>query len=126
MKLQHRENIKNKFDGRCAYCGCILDKNFHVDHIRPIFRGVDEKPERSGSDTEENMFPSCGRCNRRKSTLTIEEFRSEIEKQPERLKRYSSSFRLAEDFGMIMAKQERVRFYFEKVCGKIRYDQTRE
>jgi hypothetical protein len=38
MKKTEREKIKQKFDGRCAYCGIFLEK-FHVDHIVPVFKG---------------------------------------------------------------------------------------
>lgn len=37
-KKQQRESIRLKYDNRCAYCGCELKGNWHVDHIEPIVR----------------------------------------------------------------------------------------
>jgi 5-methylcytosine-specific restriction endonuclease McrA len=109
--LARRDRIKSKFGGKCAYCGCELGKTFHVDHIVPIYRGV--KTPRAGHDTEENMHPACPRCNRRKNVLGIEEFRAEIAEQVNRLRRDSSAFRIAEDFGMVEATESPVVFWFE-------------
>jgi predicted restriction endonuclease len=33
-----RQLIFEKYDGRCAYCGCELQKGWHEDHIEPIIR----------------------------------------------------------------------------------------
>ena len=38
MKKADRELIFNKYDGRCAYCGCILEKGWHVDELLPVKR----------------------------------------------------------------------------------------
>lgn len=38
MKASERASIYNKYDGKCAYCGCELQKGWHVDHIEPIRR----------------------------------------------------------------------------------------
>ena len=54
-----RELIRAKFGGRCAYCGQLLDKVFHIDHVAPIFRGWDPKPSRAGEDTIDNLVPSA-------------------------------------------------------------------
>lgn len=56
-------------NARCAYCGrfCptfVLEK----DHVIPISRG--------GSDGIENVVVACYPCNRGKSDLTVEEWRS--------------------------------------------------
>ena len=109
-----RERIKLLFGGKCAYCGKTLTSNFHVDHIEPIYRGNINKPSRAGTDREENMFPSCPRCNRRKATYTIEEFRYEISLQIDRLRKISPQYRLAEDFGLVLPTENKVIFWFEK------------
>jgi hypothetical protein len=38
MKKQDREKIFNKYGGKCAYCGCELQKGWHVDEIEPVMR----------------------------------------------------------------------------------------
>lgn len=66
-----REDVYEKYDGRCAYCGCELDmKEMQVDHFIAHMEG--------GEDTLENYMPSCSICNRVKSTLSINKFKDEI------------------------------------------------
>jgi 5-methylcytosine-specific restriction endonuclease McrA len=38
MKKADRQKIFDKYGGRCAYCGCELQKGWHVDHIDPVVR----------------------------------------------------------------------------------------
>jgi len=33
-----RQKVYNKYDGRCAYCGCELQKGWHVDELLPVQR----------------------------------------------------------------------------------------
>ena len=33
-----RELIFNKYNGRCAYCGCELQKGWHIDELLPVRR----------------------------------------------------------------------------------------
>ena len=114
-----RVKLRAKFGGRCAYCGKPLEKIFHADHVEPICRTWTEgalasQGRTKGEDSEDNLFPSCPRCNRWKSMMTIEEFRIEIYAQNERVRRYSAEYRLAEDFGLVRATGQNVVFYFEK------------
>ncbi len=46
MNKKDREIIFNKFGGRCAYCGCELQKGWHVDEIKPIRRNYRTIPGR--------------------------------------------------------------------------------
>jgi hypothetical protein len=90
-----------------------------VDHIEPKFRGFSDKEiERygrdRGDDSLSNLNPSCTRCNRWKSTYSLEQFREEISKQCERLKRDSNQYRMALDYGLITETQNQVVFWFEK------------
>jgi hypothetical protein len=61
------------------------------------------------------LNPSCPRCNRWKSTWNIEQFREEIGLQVERLNKYSPSYRISKDYGLIEEKNITVKFYFEKI-----------
>jgi len=33
-----RIEVFNKYNGHCAYCGCDLQKGWHVDEIEPVRR----------------------------------------------------------------------------------------
>lgn len=52
-------------DHRCFYCG--LKGNLTVDHIIPKSKG--------GTSSLNNLLPACRKCNRQKSSMTVEEFR---------------------------------------------------
>ena len=46
MKLNktQREQIWNKYNKHCAYCGCELNyKDMQVDHIKPAFHNWSEE-----------------------------------------------------------------------------------
>lgn len=50
---------------QCAYCDA--DAPLEAEHRMPLSRG--------GTSAKENIVPACGQCNRRKHTMTEEEFR---------------------------------------------------
>ena len=102
-----RMSVWNKYDGHCAYCGIPLKiKDMQVDHLKPLHL--------DGSNDMENLMPSCRLCNIYKRVSTIENFRNHIESVPETLRKYDSSFNVAERFGMIRQDKEHVKFYFEE------------
>lgn len=133
-KLQ-REELRMKFGGRCAYCGCDLpEKGWHADHVEAIYRKleVDEDARSKGkwklkqtgevfrpaNDTLDNLFPSCAPCNLFKSVLDIEEFRRQIAYQAERALKTSVNFRTAERFGQVQITPNPIVFWFEKFGDK--------
>ena len=124
MKKEERLIVFNKYNGKCAYCGCELSKSFHVDHIKPAFHNWSDEDiklhlkQDRGLNVIENYNPSCPRCNRWKSTWSIEQFRTEISKQIERLKRDSPQFRMALDYGIITETNSQVKFYYENSSCK--------
>jgi len=115
-------DVFNKYNGRCAYCGCKLTKsNFNVDHIEPIFRNdTDEQIEKwnngqkRGDNSIENFNPSCISCNCSKSSLRLEDWRKEIELKSDRIIRDSAQFRLLLRFGLVTENRKPIVFYFEK------------
>ena len=122
MTKNERQIVFDKYGGKCAYCGCELQKGWHVDHIEPAFHNWSDedvkrylKQER-GLNIIENYNPACPRCNRWKGTWSIEQFRNEISLQLERLERDSAQFRMARDYGLIKTSEIEVRFYYE-VCS---------
>ncbi len=113
MTKAEREQVRAKYGGRCAYCGCVLQKRWHADHRESLYRtGV---PRYRDMATVADFEPACQRCNLWKSVYTVEQFRSEIQTQIIRLRRNSAPFRLAEDYGIVTAASDvPVVFYFER------------
>jgi hypothetical protein len=116
-----RQEVYNKCSGHCAYCGVeITIKQMQVDHIKPLYRN--DKVEtleawgvERGTDEMDNLNPSCSRCNKWKSTFSLEMFRTIVEKSIDRMERDTPNFRLARDYGLIEVKPIKVVFYFEKM-----------
>lgn len=118
MKLNksQRATLKNRFGGRCAYCGGTLGDLFHADHTDAVYRdrwyeGGMLKPQ---NNVLEKLFPACAPCNLFKSVFSIEQFRHEIQMQVERARKSSVNFRTAERFGLVRADIKPVVFYYEQ------------
>ncbi|EHK7649103.1 HNH endonuclease [Escherichia coli] len=131
---EQRAELRMKFGGRCAYCGCDLsDKRWHADHVEPVYRKleIDENARAIGkwklkqtgevfrpeNDTLENLFPACAPCNLFKSVFDIEEFRRQISYQAGRALKTSVNFRTAERFGLVLVIEKPVVFWFEQYQG---------
>lgn len=108
-----REAVYAKYDGHCAYCGKKLAyRDMQVDHIHPRYLG--------GNDEFDNFNPSCKMCNFRKSTMSVDAFRREIENQADRAcNTFQSRMSLA--YGLIERVKKPVLFYFE-IKGNERRD----
>ena len=123
MKFSKETRIAvwGKYDKHCAYCGKEIEyKQMQIDHIEPLFRNYKDKEleymKRSrGEHNTDNFNPSCARCNRWKSTYTLEQFKKEISLQIDRLNRDSNNYRMAIDFGLIQETKVPVKFYFETI-----------
>lgn len=102
-----RQQIWQKLNGHCAYCGCELpiDK-MAVDHVISLHIG--------GADKMENMLPSCRSCNYYKGTLTLEMFREAVGRFHSVLMRDSVTYKNAVRFGQVVPKPHGVVFYFER------------
>ena len=102
-----REQVYQKYNGHCAYCGCELEyKDMQVDHVISVY-GKD------GSNDLYNLMPACRMCNFYKSTFTVDEFRKNLETLHERLRK-PFIYRLALKYGLIEEHKKDVVFYFEK------------
>ena len=106
-----RERIKQRFGGRCAYCGCELGSRFAIDHHYPI--GV--YGERA--DVEDNLFPSCIQCNHYKGECSIESMRRLILRTFDNLVNKSLTGRIAAAYGLL-TKPSSIRFWFENYAIK--------
>lgn len=102
-----RDRVKLKYDGRCAYCGCIPEK-ICIDHLIPI-------SSQNGSDDESNLMPSCYSCNNYKLVFTLEQFRYMLQEQVSMARKYSVNFRFAEKYGLVKELKKEIKFYFEEL-----------
>jgi len=122
MTKKTRQQVHDKFGGRCAYCGCELTKGWHVDHVLPINRVLkrsdkglytDSECEHPERNTEDNYYPSCASCNMMKTNAPIEHFRGVIAAFMQSLNKYSPQYRFAKRYGLIEETAKPVVFYFE-------------
>jgi 5-methylcytosine-specific restriction endonuclease McrA len=128
MSKKLRDFLFNKYNGRCAYCGDMLEKGWHIDEIEPVRRNhiydrVKKKfvinkdnpmqhPERL---TIENQNPSCPSCNINKHSLSLEEFRLLIKGFTKHLNEKSTQYKIAKRYGLVQENEIDVVFYFEKI-----------
>ena len=126
MKLNkaQREQLKNKFGGHCAYCGCELGSKWHADHIEPVDRVMVDCEKRGIKttnqmhkphlDTIENLNPACVPCNSNKSSMSLKSWRSLLTHYRDvQLLRDSTHARHLHRFGLIEIKNDPVVFFFE-------------
>ena len=109
-----RKVIYDKSGGKCWYCGCELEKGWHADHFHPIRRNSDGTCLNPENDTEDNKVPSCPQCNRLKSSLNIECFRSTIKQFIDSLNLYSTQYKFAKKYGLVVESEHKVSFWFEE------------
>ena len=124
MKLSktQREQIWNKYNKHCAYCGCELNyKDMQVDHIKPAFHNWSEKDKEkllpkdyAGDDSIENLNPSCRACNFRKGSNNIEGFREELQHGLLCCQR-NFTYRMMIKYGLVEEHPQEIKFYFEKI-----------
>lgn len=113
-----REQVFNKYGGRCAYCGVDLDpKNWQLDHIIPVQRERFGKYSEEEIECFENYVAACRTCNHYKRVHSLETFRRYIEEIPKKLERDSYIYRIGHKYGLIEPTQEKIVFYFEQ-CEK--------
>ena len=120
---KERRRVWKKHRRRCAYCGCLLEyKDMQIDHIIPVYRYSEEygciiirskKITAYGLNDFENLNPACTVCNKWKSSLSLEEFRHEIQMQVSRLNKRSAGYRMALKYKLIKQTFFKVEFYFE-------------
>lgn len=131
LSKKQRELLKNKFGGRCAYCGCVLGDKWHADHLEPVIRLSEvvrvNKPNqtyafrptgkmlRPENNREDNYMPACIACNIHKTSMGLESFRKCLQGHLESLNRVAnySIYRHAKRFGLIAETPKQVVFHFE-------------
>lgn len=113
LTKQQREELKQKYGGRCAYCGDELGKRWHADHMDPVYR-VRGKAHFTHRDTLENLAPACAPCNLYKSVYTVEQFRRNIA-ETVRIVASQTCYRFAHKYGLVQETGVKVEFYFERM-----------
>src|SRR5690349_7290385 len=111
-----REKIYSKFEGRCAYCGKLIEyKQMQVDHYYPQCKARFYL-KRFGIDvhSEDNLMPACRRCNHYKRAATPKQFKTLMKTLHERLEAIYI-LKVAVDFGMATIQPFDGLFYFEKL-----------
>jgi len=117
MKLtkKQREDLKQKYNGHCAYCGELLGDKWHADHLEPIRRNGDGTCINPEKDNYDNLMPACTKCNHNKRSLNLENWRDLlIHYRDVQVIRDCSQFAHLVRFGMIEVKKEPLLFYFEE------------
>lgn len=129
LSKKQRAVLREKFGGRCAYCGCELGDKWHADHVEPIVRNdwfkragftkeLHRPPDHPERDTLANMNPACPPCNIDKHSLTLEGWRELMQRSNEVLMRDVSTFRRAVRYGLVTLNAEPIVFYFEKLAAQ--------
>lgn len=127
MTKTDRQKVYDKYKGKCAYCGCLLEKGWHVDELLPVRRLYDNKwntekrkwdkvfigyehPERMNI---KNQNPACASCNINKHSMSLEEFRQQIKGFMKHLNEVSTQFKIAKRYCLVRENDIPVIFYFE-------------
>lgn len=136
MTKKKRQEVFDKFGGRCAYTGLPLGDDWQVDHVEAIALveyycsgkiGYEELRERNNSI--ENLMPALKIVNHYKRGLKLESFRTwylgglherlkklpKNPKSPASIRRKQYLFKVAEAFGITPEKPFNGKFYFETI-----------
>lgn len=127
LSKKQRETLKQKYDGKCAYCGEELGSKWHADHIEAVKRDIvhvgggvlrtTNEMLRPENDNIENMNPACIPCNTNKSSMSLESWRKSLAHYRDvQLLRDSNHARHLHRFGLLEIKQNPIVFYFEKAA----------
>ena len=119
LSKKQRAVLREKWGGKCAYCGCDLGDKWHADHIEAVDRkwwlpgSPHSRPE---NDTLANMNPACPPCNIDKHSMKLEDWRKTMQRSNEVLMRDVSTFRRAVRYGLVKLSAEPIVFYFERAA----------
>ena len=112
-----RERVYNKFEGHCAYCGKAIEyRQMQVDHYYPQCKSrFYARRFQIDVHAEENLMPTCRRCNHYKRAASPADFKKLMKTLHERLEAIYI-LKVAVDFGMVTVQPFDGRFYFEKMA----------
>ena len=126
ISKKNREIIKQKFGGKCAYCGCELQKGWHVDELYPVQRNYKWNKNKTRYIHDgtymnpqnlhiNNQMPSCPSCNINKHSMNLEDFRKLIEGFMRHLNERNTQYKIAKRYGLIQETIKPIIFYFETI-----------
>lgn len=113
-----RQEVYQKYNHRCAYCGCDLEyKDMQVDHVKSVYANTDIKHTMSSEEMYDidNLMPSCRQCNFYKSSMQLDDFRERLATTMMENLQKEFTYRLALKYGLIEEYIKPIRFYFETV-----------
>ena len=97
IPTKERWEVLQKYACECAYCSKELTMSTLC------------------LDSNNNqLYPSCMRCKRRKGSMTIEQYRQHILYEHHRLQYLNSKYSLCRDFKLVADVTNKVIFNFEK------------
>lgn len=106
-----REAVYQKYDGRCAYCGQIIEyKDMQVDHFKPLRTW--EQNNKDANDIS-NLMPACRMCNHYKRANSLEIFRRYISEIPRKL-RNNYIYKIGVAYGNVIENEKEIEFFFER------------
>lgn len=122
-----RQKIMNKCSWTCVYCWeQLFIDNMQVDHIIPqrnfkmhlLHKDIWVPKFLHHLDINDinhidNLVTSCRKCNNYKSALSLEDFRTEISRQIDRLNNTSTQYQRAKRFWLVQEINKEVKFWFE-------------
>lgn len=127
MTQKKRQEVYDKFGGKCAYSGTPLENDWQVDHLESLFSF--RLSGENGRDDIENLVPCQKIVNHYKRGLTVESFRTwylgslherlrKLPKNPKNansIRRKEYLLKVANLFGITPDKPFNGVFYFEKL-----------
>jgi hypothetical protein len=111
LKPKERLLLSQKYNGKCAYCGCLLEDRFHADHIEPVSQGGTKYVRKKDVLTHYN--PSCARCNTSKGSSSLIDWKLRLYKYALTLCD-NGAFAILLRVGKIKIHPNPIVFYFEK------------
>jgi CRISPR/Cas system CSM-associated protein Csm2 small subunit len=139
MTSKQRQQVYEKYDGKCAYTGKLLESDWQVDHVesRKIHKyrcmwncgDINELREKMKSvDNLDNLLPALRIVNHYKRSRNLEEFRKfmlnfhkrlaklpKTTRIPSTLRRKEYMQKVADAFGLTTENPFSGVFYFETI-----------
>lgn len=113
ISKETRQRVYDKYNGRCAYCGCELElKDMQVGHLKSVY--LSEYKGEQVDESFDNYMPACRSCNFYKSTFGLETFRDRIQSIMLKELKKNFSFKFLNRYGIVkVSEQNPLQFYFE-------------